>query len=516
MGLYHPQNIHSGFTFNNGTILAYYLIIKIIFMNMSKVSYSGLAGSLSLLAIFLVMPTVSHAAIPTNCEFTRTIEDGMDGEDVRCLQKYLNASGFKIAETGPGAPGQETSLYRTLTKEAVIKWQKAKGLSPAIGMFAEQSKAAYLKDVLAQVQDLKTTQSVVSVTTPVTPQPVVAGVTTIGKIESQKDAEKSITSAMKMILDAYEELPSLRSDNPKKADKVEEDVRDSLENLFASLALYFEGNYTKANSGAANALDDATNSFEDAGGESYKSKAEKILDDVEDLYDDVDEMLSKAEDRDVDVGDAPDLFEEAGSLLDDAWDSFDEGVYKQSISDALDAEELLQDAKSEINIVSDKDAEAYVEKVWDQLDDAENEISDAENDDEDVDDAWDLFDDAERNLKKADLAIDDEDYSEANDLAKDAKDLIEEALDSIGGSGGDEADAEEALDDAWKEYKNIKSDVSDAEDDGDDMDDAWDYLDEAKDLLKDADTAFDDEDYDEVMDLVDEAMDLIADAEDEL
>jgi peptidoglycan hydrolase-like protein with peptidoglycan-binding domain len=56
------------------------------------------------------------------CSFTRDLEVGSTGEDVRCLQKYLNANGFKIASSGVGSPGNETNLLRDLTKQAIIKW----------------------------------------------------------------------------------------------------------------------------------------------------------------------------------------------------------------------------------------------------------------------------------------------------------------------------------------------------------------------------------------------------------
>ena len=55
--------------------------------------------------------------------FTRNLTIGSTGEDVRELQKILNAEGFTIAKTGPGSPGNESTYFGLLTKQALIKYQ---------------------------------------------------------------------------------------------------------------------------------------------------------------------------------------------------------------------------------------------------------------------------------------------------------------------------------------------------------------------------------------------------------
>ena len=50
-------------------------------------------------------------------QFTRSLTIGSSGEDVKNLQKFLNAAGFKISNSGPGSPGSETNLFGSLTKE---------------------------------------------------------------------------------------------------------------------------------------------------------------------------------------------------------------------------------------------------------------------------------------------------------------------------------------------------------------------------------------------------------------
>jgi len=85
----------------------------------------------------------SHAQAATACSFTRNLYLGSKGNDVLCLQKYLNAAGFVIVSTGPGSPGKETSSYAGLTKRAVIKWQTAQGISPASGYFGAISRTKF-------------------------------------------------------------------------------------------------------------------------------------------------------------------------------------------------------------------------------------------------------------------------------------------------------------------------------------------------------------------------------------
>ena len=56
---------------------------------------------------------------------TRTLKEGMDGEDVKELQKYLNTHGFILTNSGYGAPGNETVYFRKKTLNAVLRFQAA-------------------------------------------------------------------------------------------------------------------------------------------------------------------------------------------------------------------------------------------------------------------------------------------------------------------------------------------------------------------------------------------------------
>lgn len=59
------------------------------------------------------------------CEINRSLGLGMRGEEVRCLQRYLNWSGFTVSLSGPGSYGLETDYYGPLTMSAVMRWQSA-------------------------------------------------------------------------------------------------------------------------------------------------------------------------------------------------------------------------------------------------------------------------------------------------------------------------------------------------------------------------------------------------------
>ena len=67
--------------------------------------------------------------------FTRNLTIGSTGEDVRQLQIFLNANGYIIAAAGPGSPGNESTYFGELTRQALARYQAANGITPAVGYF---------------------------------------------------------------------------------------------------------------------------------------------------------------------------------------------------------------------------------------------------------------------------------------------------------------------------------------------------------------------------------------------
>jgi uncharacterized repeat protein (TIGR02543 family) len=78
--------------------------------------------------------------IQLGCEFRRDLFVGMSGQDVKSLQKYLNNHGFLLANSGLGAPGNETNYFGKLTQIALSKFQKAHNIFPPIGYFGTRTR----------------------------------------------------------------------------------------------------------------------------------------------------------------------------------------------------------------------------------------------------------------------------------------------------------------------------------------------------------------------------------------
>jgi hypothetical protein len=103
------------------------------------------SNALASLGVVLVPEAPAFApapsAAPAAASPARDLELGAAGEDVRALQKFLNAHGFALATSGAGSPGQETGYFGALTKQALIRYQRAQGIAPAVGYFGPITRA---------------------------------------------------------------------------------------------------------------------------------------------------------------------------------------------------------------------------------------------------------------------------------------------------------------------------------------------------------------------------------------
>ncbi|MES2986055.1 MAG: peptidoglycan-binding protein [Patescibacteria group bacterium] len=74
-------------------------------------------------------------------QFTRDLSMGMKNDTVKALQVYLNNNGFKIAASGAGSPGLETTYFGPATRIALMNFQRANGISPASGFFGPLTRS---------------------------------------------------------------------------------------------------------------------------------------------------------------------------------------------------------------------------------------------------------------------------------------------------------------------------------------------------------------------------------------
>ncbi len=78
-------------------------------------------------------------------KFTKNLKHGMSDPEVKLLQEYLNNNGYILAKSGPGSKGKETTKFGTATKNALIRFQKANNIKPAVGYFGTVTRGVVLR-----------------------------------------------------------------------------------------------------------------------------------------------------------------------------------------------------------------------------------------------------------------------------------------------------------------------------------------------------------------------------------
>lgn len=79
--------------------------------------------------------------IPPERKISKKLKIGSKGSDVRVLQKFLNANGFKLDEAGPGSDGKETPHFGPLTKKALMEFQNEFGFVGGDGEMGPRTRA---------------------------------------------------------------------------------------------------------------------------------------------------------------------------------------------------------------------------------------------------------------------------------------------------------------------------------------------------------------------------------------
>lgn len=109
------------------------------------ISTTGYVGPLTRAAMNATTAVAATPAPTTpvaSGSFTRDLDVGVTGADVKQLQVFLNTHGSRVAESGPGAPGNETERFGALTRTALAKFQAANGITPSVGYFGPKTRAA--------------------------------------------------------------------------------------------------------------------------------------------------------------------------------------------------------------------------------------------------------------------------------------------------------------------------------------------------------------------------------------
>ncbi len=395
-------------------------------------------------ALFAVLTLIPFTSYAVSCEFTRDLQLGSVGEDVRCLQQYLNSNGYQIATAGVGAPGKETGDFQSLTKAAVSRWQQDKGISPATGYFGAKSRSVFsggsvtpstkptttnasgnalVDELLAKINALQGQQ-----TKPTTATPPKVTVPSKPENKELKDLMADALDALDVAKEAIEDS----EEDSLTINEAEDALEDAEDDFFDAIRAYVDGDEDEAEDLLKDTIEAADEATADAGGNSMKTQADEAIDDAEERMDDAEVAIEEAQDDGDDTDEAEDLFEEAEDVLDEARDAFDDDDYDEAIDLAEEAEDLLKDAEDAIGSGGgSSDVEDMLDEARDDLEDARDDVDTAIDDGDDVGDAEDLLDDAEDLLDEAEEALDDDDEDEAEDLIDEALDLIDEALDEF-------------------------------------------------------------------------------------
>lgn len=103
---------------------------------------AGLLGTVISTPTSTLPTTASSSRTPS--ALSRNLTLYSRGEDVRLLQKLLNEKGYSVALSGAGSKGNETTYFGPATRVAVIKFQLAQHIAPAVGYVGPLTRAALI------------------------------------------------------------------------------------------------------------------------------------------------------------------------------------------------------------------------------------------------------------------------------------------------------------------------------------------------------------------------------------
>lgn len=98
-----------------------------------------------MLALLFSLIPVNSVKAENNFVFNKNLTSGTIHSDVLQLQKFLNTHGFVVATSGAGSLGHETTKFGSATKKALIKFQIANKINPAVGYFGLKTRGVLNK-----------------------------------------------------------------------------------------------------------------------------------------------------------------------------------------------------------------------------------------------------------------------------------------------------------------------------------------------------------------------------------
>ncbi len=346
-----------------------------------------------------LVPYVSFAATATTatakCTFTRDLELGVTGDDVKCLQKFLNTHGFVIAASGVGSVGHETGEYKTLTEAAVIKWQKANKLTPAIGYFGAQSRlffknggaslatsagtpavsapliqvpassgttdpdAALAAQVAALKAQLEAAAAGKPYTVPATPVATLPAVTpaattdatVVTPVTSTTSAsDVSIRKSMLTVLDLIAKADKAVKKGAKGSSltTATETLGTAKNDMFTAVRAYLTGDLVATTDSLAKVKKGANAAYTTISSATDKTRASKAIANTQDNYDSAKDDIATASDDGKIVTLSKKLLKQAASLMDDAQAAYDDEKYSDALDLSDEADSAVSDAVAKI------------------------------------------------------------------------------------------------------------------------------------------------------------------------
>ncbi len=302
----------------------------------------------------VVLAITPHLAHAETCSFSGNLDIGSVGEDVRCLQKYLNENGYIVSDSGPGSRGNETNLFQAKTKEAVRKWQQAMSIYPATGTFGPLSRSGYQNISQATAVSpavVTTTSSGATTEIPVISSPVTSSPNSSSSSLQESSLKNLLKAASDAIKESEDTIDDAEDDEDIDSDEAT-DMRETLEKakdkLFDAVIAYIDGDLSEATTLAERAQRYADDAVEDITDEQDKEDADEAIQDAKDAISDARKDILDAEDDDEDTDEARELYDDARRKLDDAREAYDDEDYDKAIDLAEDAQELAEESSDSL------------------------------------------------------------------------------------------------------------------------------------------------------------------------